>query len=129
MRKLTSGLLLTGLMTLAGCSSNSSHEQQLALLAQNRAGVISAELPLESGPLSIMRAKATANVITIMMIYNHDAQGAKPIEDVMKQSIKSYCSQAEIRSNLDLGLVYRIEMRNARGKLMVDQVISKQTCQ
>ncbi|MBJ7019137.1 type II secretion system pilot lipoprotein GspS-beta, partial [Vibrio cholerae] len=33
-----------------------------------------------------------------------------------------------IRSNLDVGISYRIQMRNTRGQLMTDQLVTKQTC-
>ena len=116
-------------MIVAGCSSTSSEKQkQLELLAQNRANLLSAELPLESGPLSIMRANAKASTIEIMMVYNQDAPGAKDTRQVLKQSIHTYCSSPDTRNNLEVGLSYRIKMRNSRGQLMADELVTYDRC-
>ncbi|MCE0492716.1 GspS/AspS pilotin family protein [Vibrio salinus] len=111
------------------CSSSSNEEKQLELLAMNRASLIEAELPIEVGPLHIMRASANKNIVEIMMIYNSDSKGAKPIKQVLAQSIHYYCSDKTTLTNLDIGLTYRIKMRNPRGQLMIDKIINKQTCE
>jgi hypothetical protein len=115
-------------LVLVGCSSNGDQQKYLEAVASNRANVISAELPLEFGPLSVMRASAKGSTVEIMMIYNEGQKGAKPIDQVLKTSINTYCSDSTTRANLDLGLTYRIKMRNTRGQLVVDQFISKATC-
>ncbi|EMQ2875259.1 hypothetical protein ATY35_15905 [Vibrio cidicii] len=119
---------ILALSALAGCSSNDERERQLELMASNRAGMLSAGLPLEHGPLKVMRISANKSVIEMMMIYNSDAQGAKPTEQVLANSIQSYCNSDEIRSQLDLGLAYRIKIRNSRGQLVADQLVTAQTC-
>ncbi|KJY83260.1 hypothetical protein TW81_09630 [Vibrio galatheae] len=112
-----------------GCASTSTDNQkQLELLAQSRANLLSTELPLESGPLSIMRASAKGSTIEIMMVYNDDAKGAKPTAQVLNNSIQTYCQATETRNNLDVGISYRIKMRNSRGQLMADELITKQRC-
>ena len=117
-------------LALAGCSSSDQDKQrQLEMMAQHRAGVLSAGLPIEYGPLKVMRVLAKNTVIEIMMIYNQDAQGAKPLNQVLKSSVNSYCTSSEVRANLDMGLAYNIKIRNTRGQLMVEQLISKQTCE
>lgn len=128
MKTLTLGLAVLTTALLAGCSSTAEKERHLELLAGNRASLISAELPLEYGPLSIMRANSKGSTIEIMMIYNTDDRNAKPIDQVMQSSMRSYCTNKDTRDNLDAGLSYRIKMRNARGKLMVDQLVNKETC-
>ncbi|CAK1752963.1 Beta-barrel assembly machine subunit BamC [Vibrio crassostreae] len=118
------------LALLAGCSSSEHDEQrQLEMMAQHRAGVLSAGLPIEYGPLSVMRVLAKNTVIEIMMIYNQDAKGAKPLNQVVDMSVNSYCTNSEVRANLDMGLAYNIKIRNTRGQLMVEKLISKDTCQ
>ncbi|MDC0609666.1 GspS/AspS pilotin family protein [Vibrio sp.] len=114
---------------LFACSSTSNEEKQLELLAANRASLIQSELPYEVGPLHIMRASASKSMIEIMMIYNSDESGAKPIKQVLNQSIKFYCNDKTTLANLDIGIAYRIKMRNPRGQLMVDQIITKKTCE
>lgn len=117
-------------LVLAGCSSSDQDQQrQLEMMAQHRAGVLSAGLPIEYGPLKVMRVLAKNTVIEIMMIYNQDAQGAKPLNQVLKTSVNSYCTNSEVRANLDMGLAYNIKIRNTRGQSMVEQLISKQTCE
>ncbi|OMO26839.1 hypothetical protein BH582_21620 [Vibrio sp. 10N.222.47.A9] len=116
---------------LAGCSSSSEQDiqRQLEMMAQHRAGVLSAGLPIEYGPLSVMRVLAKNTVIEIMMIYNQDAKGAKPLNQVVDMSVNSYCTNSEVRANLDMGLAYNIKIRNTRGQLIVEKLISKDTCQ
>ncbi|MEZ8823205.1 GspS/AspS pilotin family protein [Vibrio amylolyticus] len=126
MRKIIIALLLP--FILLGCSSNAEQQRHLELLANNRASVLSSELPLEHGPLSIMRASAKGTTIEIMMVYNDDARGALPVQQVMKMSVNSYCSNPEVKSNLEVGISYRIKIRNSRGQLMVDEYIDKNTC-
>ncbi|OIQ26644.1 GspS/AspS pilotin family protein [uncultured Vibrio sp.] len=115
-------------LLVIGCSSNAEQQRHLELLANNRANVLSSELPLEHGPLSIMRATAKGTTIEIMMVYNDDARGAKPVQQVMKMSVNSYCSNSEVKSNLEVGISYRIKIRNSRGQLMVDEYIDINTC-
>ncbi|WP_194435276.1 GspS/AspS pilotin family protein [Vibrio fluminensis] len=118
---------LITLATLAGCAGN-SQQQHLELLASNRASVLAGELPLEAGPLSIMRATAKGTTIEIMMVYNQDQAGAKPIEQVMNRGISYYCSNKDTKANLEAGLSYRLKMRNTRGQLMLDQFVSEESC-
>ncbi len=63
------------------------------------------------------------------MVYNADEKNAKPIDQVLATSIKTFCSNKNIRTNLDVGLSYRIKMRNSRGQLMVDELITQDTCE
>ncbi|PFG45791.1 type II secretion system (T2SS) pilotin (S protein) [Vibrio sp. ES.051] len=113
---------------LIGCSSNNDVQRQLELMASNRAGVLSAGLPLKYGPLQIMRVSSNKNVVEMMMIYNDGALGAKPLDQVLNTSIYTYCSAPEIRKQIDMGLMYRIKVRNSRGQLMADELVSGQTC-
>lgn len=122
-------VLVAAAAILAGCSSASAEKQRhLELLAGNRASLLSSELPLEHGPLSIMRASAKGTTIEIMMVYNQEAPGAKPTAQVLKQSIHTYCSAESTKENLDVGLSYRIKMRNSRGQLMADELVTKERC-
>ncbi|MCK6261866.1 GspS/AspS pilotin family protein [Vibrio sp. ZSDE26] len=127
MRKILISLLSS--LVLFGCSSNAEQQRHLELLANNRASVLSAELPLEHGPLSIIRANAKGTTIEIMMVYNDDARGAKPVQQVMQMSVNSYCASPEVKSNLEVGLSYQIKIRNSRGQLMIDQLINNATCE
>ncbi len=74
MKKSSLGLALLSLAVLAGCSANAEREKNLELLAANRASILSSELPLEYGPLNIMRANAKGSTIELMMVYNTDHQ-------------------------------------------------------
>tara|TARA_Y100001956_G_C4122262_1_gene188147 strand:- start:539 stop:937 length:399 start_codon:yes stop_codon:yes gene_type:complete len=123
------GAFCSLVLALSGCSSSAQKQQHLELLADNRAQLLSSELPLEAGPLSIMRANAKGSTIELMMVYNQDAKGAKPTAQVLQQSISTYCSNPTIRSNLEVGLTYRIKMRNNRGQLMADELVNLQRCE
>ncbi len=126
MKKLLCFFLAIG--ALAGCSSSGDKQRELELMASNRAGMLSAGLPLEQGPLQIMRVSSNKNVIEMMMIYNEGALGAKPLKQVIGSSIYTYCHTPDIREQLEVGLLYRIMVRNSRGQLVADELISEQTC-
>lgn len=112
MKKLLCLFLVFG--ALAGCSSSDDKQHQLELMASNRAGVLSAGLPLEYGPLKILRISSNKNVVEMMMIYNDDALGAKPLNQVVNTSIYTYCNTPAVREQIDMGLMYRIKVRNSR---------------
>jgi hypothetical protein len=126
MKKLLCLFLVFG--ALAGCSSSDDKQHQLELMASNRAGVLSAGLPLEYGPLKILRISSNKNVVEMIMIYNDDALGAKPLNQVVNTSIYTYCNTPAVREQIDMGLMYRIKVRNSRGQLMADELVSAQTC-
>lgn len=120
---------LIALLTLAGCASSAQDKQrQIEMLAQSRASVLSSTLPIEKGPLSVMKASANKGTVEIMMLYNTDAKGAKPIEEVIRSSMNYYCTDSEVKTNLDMGLAYRILIRNTRGQLMSNQYIDNSSC-
>ncbi|MDA0147816.1 GspS/AspS pilotin family protein [Vibrio sp. LaRot3] len=114
--------------SVMGCASNSDEQKQLELLANNRASILAAELPIEAGPLSIMRASAKGSTIEIMMVYNEEQKGAKSVPQVIANSKQYYCSNKDTKQNLAAGLSYRIKMRNSRGQLTADEFISEATC-
>lgn len=116
-------------MIIVGCSSTSAEkERHLTQLAQNRANLLASELPLEAGPLSIMRASSKGSNVEIMMVYNADAPGAKPAATVLSNSINAYCTSADTKANLEVGLSYRIKMRNSRGQLIADEMVTLERC-
>ena len=75
-----------------------------------------------------MRASSKGTTIEIMMVYNQEQQGAKPLQQVLNTSITRYCTNKDTKANLDAGLSYRIKMRNSRGQLMADEFVSQETC-
>ena len=118
-------ILIPALLTiLAGCSSTSDQDKQIEAIAKHRADILSASLPVEHGPLTVMQAKSRGKVVELMMLYN----GEKSPAELMASSINFYCSSAEIKTNLELGLEYLIKMRNSRGQLLLEQVISSKNC-
>ncbi len=126
MKKLLCCFLAIG--ALAGCTSSDDKQRQLELMASNRAGMLSAGLPLEQGPLQIMRVSSNKNVVEMMMIYNEGALGAKPLSQVINSSIYTFCHSPDIRQQIDMGLMYRVKVRNSRGQLVADELISEQSC-
>ncbi|WP_394128303.1 GspS/AspS pilotin family protein [Vibrio hepatarius] len=129
MIRVKSLILLTLAGILAGCSSATAEKQRhLEMLADSRANLLASELPLEHGPLSIMRASAKGTTIEMMMVYNQDAPGAKPTAQVLKQSVHTYCTNPATKNNLEVGLSYRIKIRNSRGQLMADELITHERC-
>ncbi|MGL6027227.1 MAG: GspS/AspS pilotin family protein [Vibrio sp.] len=129
MKKIVLCSVLVSMLILAGCSSGAADKQRnLELLAGNRASLLATKLPLEAGPLNILRATAKGTSIELVMVYNDDAIDAKPTEQVLNHALNRFCTNNDTRSNLDVGLSYRIQMRNSRGQLMADQWVTKEFC-
>ncbi|NAW67925.1 type II secretion system pilot lipoprotein GspS-beta [Vibrio sp. V27_P1S3P104] len=128
MKKSLLGITSLMFILLSGCSSTGDQQKHLELLAANRASVLNAELPIEQGPLNIMRASSKGTMIEMMMIYNIDQQGAQSLTQVIENSVQRFCSSTDIRANLDAGISYRLQVRNPRGQLMVDQIVTKTQC-
>ncbi len=127
MKKIVLSSVIASTLLLVGCSSGSAEKQRnLELLAGNRASLLSTELPLEFGPLNILRATAKGSTVELMMVYNTDANNAKPTEQVLQSAVSSFCANKDI--HLDIGISYRIQMRNTRGQLMADQLVTKESC-
>ena len=124
----TWGVIALSGVLLAGCSSNSEREKTLEMIATNRAALLASELPLEYGPLHIMRANAKGSTIEMMMVYNNSAPNAKSTQEVLTNSEKAFCNNNTIMENLTTGISYRIKMRDSRGTLLVDQLITQETC-
>lgn len=124
----TWGVIALSGVLMAGCTSNSEREKTLEMIATNRAALLASELPLEYGPLHIMRANAKGSTIEIMMVYNNSAPNAKPTREVLANSEKAFCNNKTIMENLTTGVSYRIKIRDNRGNLLVDQAITKESC-
>ncbi|WP_086984489.1 type II secretion system pilot lipoprotein GspS-beta [Vibrio aphrogenes] len=108
---------------LAGCASQPN---EVEMMADHRANVIEAGLPFKLGPLNVMHAKAKGNTVNLLMIYN--STGSIAPSALVDASVKSYCQSNEVRSVLKKGVIYQITVRSERGKLLVDENISEQTC-
>ena len=125
--KMRIALIASITFTFLGCVSQGKQEKQLEILAANRASLIQSELPVKvSNMISIMRASAYGETIEIMMICHSSSED---LEQILMQGVQSYCSDKVTITNLDIGLVYRIKVRNSRGKLLSDRVIDKGLCQ
>lgn len=128
MKRIFSKLALAPLLLtiVVGCSSSSDKQRQIEAIASHRATILSNNLPIEHGPLTIMQAKANGNVVEIMMIYNGD--GAIPPQQLVEKSVSYYCSNSEVLANLSHGVIYDIKLRSERGQLLIDQIVSLDSC-
>ncbi len=50
------------------------------------------------------------------MIYNDNALGAKPLYQVMSSGVYTCCHSPHMRKQLDMGLMYRVKVRNSRDR-------------
>ena len=118
-------VLLTILTTsiLFGCSST----DQVSIMADHRAAVLESSLPYKSGPLHIMSAQAKDHTVELLMIYNDTGKIAPSA--LIDASIRYYCSDKEVRTVLDQGVVYKLILRSERGKLISEEVASKEACE
>ncbi|MFH0256872.1 type II secretion system pilot lipoprotein GspS-beta [Vibrio rumoiensis] len=117
-------LALLSATLLIGCSSTPS---EVEMMADHRASVIESGLPYKIGPLNVMSAKSNGNTVDLLMIYN--STGSISPSALVDASIQTYCKSNEVRSVLKKGVIYHIIIRSERGKMLVDQNISEQTCQ
>ncbi|GEM81462.1 GspS/AspS pilotin family protein [Vibrio superstes] len=113
-------------LILAGCSSNGDKQRELELKADRRAGILSSSLPIEYGPLTITRASAKGSVVIIEMLYNQS--GSKSADQLVASAKNYYCSSEDVRATMEEGISYLIKVRNNRGQLVVEEMISTQTC-
>ncbi|MDV7102956.1 GspS/AspS pilotin family protein [Vibrio sp. TH_r3] len=123
--KLAASALL--LLIVAGCSSSGDKERQIEAIASHRATILSNSLPIEHGPLTIMQAKANGHIVELMMLYNDD--GTISPQQLMDNSVRYYCTNTDVEGNLQHGVVYNLKMRSPRGQLLIDQVVSLETCE
>ncbi len=113
--------LLSGLVLL-GCAN-----PEVKIMAEHRASVIAAGLPYKYGPLNVMSTKSKGNTVEILMIYNND--GKTDLEALVNKSIETFCSDNEVRSVIDKGVIYQIQVRNERGQLIKEQRADSETCE
>ncbi|MFV0574102.1 MAG: type II secretion system pilot lipoprotein GspS-beta [Vibrio sp.] len=114
---------LVAAATLAGCASTPS---EIEMMADQRASLIESSLPITVGPLNIMSAKANGNIVDITMIYNSTATIAPSA--LVDASASAYCKDENVRSVLDKGVIYHINVRSERGQMLVDKTIDSQSC-
>ncbi|WP_375750217.1 type II secretion system pilot lipoprotein GspS-beta [Vibrio sp. HN007] len=117
-------VLSTGLFA---CSSTREQDAKIEAIASHRAQILSAGLPIEHGPLTVMQAKADGKVINMLMIYN-SSNGQLP-EGLLDKSTKYYCSNNEIKTNLEQGISYKITIKNSRGQTLVEHPVSQASCE
>lgn len=121
-------LLFITTFVLTGCTSNDEKNRQLELLASNQSEILSKSIPIEYGALKILRVSSNENIVSMLMIYNDKGHSEKEIYQIITSSVKTYCNTSLIRKKMDLGLVYKIEIRNPRGKLITSELISNESC-
>lgn len=119
-------IALFATLTLAGCASNDEQQRELELQADRRANILASSLPLEYGPLTIMRATSKNEVVIIEMLYNQ--AGSKPADQLMASAKNYYCTSDDVKAAMDDGIRYLIRIRNSRGQTVVEEMISSTTC-
>jgi len=120
--------ITTASLMLVGCASSDDNQKQINMLAEQRASILSTGLPFEYGPLNVLRANAKQGVIELMMIYNADGANLSA-QNLMSQAVDYYCSNKDVKNTLEVGVNYRLMLRNPRGQLLLDQFVTMDTCQ
>ncbi|MDN3679898.1 GspS/AspS pilotin family protein [Vibrio tapetis subsp. quintayensis] len=120
-------LSLMAVLLVSGCASNNDKQKTINLVAEQRASILSAGLPIEYGPLNIMRANAKEGIVEILMIFNAD-DAPQSSKQLMSHAVDYYCSSKEVKGNMEIGVKYRLMLRNPRGQLLIDQMVTKDTC-
>ncbi|CED71108.1 GspS/AspS pilotin family protein [Aliivibrio wodanis] len=120
-------LILTALSTLllSGCASN-EQQQEIEMLADYRASILSSTLPLEIGSLTLLQVKERQGVVE--MVFLDSGNGDTNTNQIIETSITTYCNDNEIRPVLEKGVAYRYLIRNSRGQKQNDILVTEQSC-
>lgn len=111
---------------LAGCASKDEKQKELELKADRRAGILASSLPITYGPLTIAKASAKGTTVIIEMLYNQS--GNKPASQLVDSAKAYYCSSDDVRASMNEGINYQIKVRNNRGQMVVEDMITKTSC-
>ncbi|AAW85517.1 GspS/AspS pilotin family protein [Aliivibrio fischeri] len=120
-------ILLTAIsaIILSGCASN-EQQQEIEMLADYRASVLASVLPLEMGQLTLLQAKAKQGVVEMMFL--DGGNGEISTNQIIENSITTFCKDKEVRPVLDKGVTYRYIIRNSRGQKQNDIIVNEQSC-
>ncbi|GGK23128.1 GspS/AspS pilotin family protein [Aliivibrio fischeri] len=120
-------ILLTAIsaIILSGCASN-EQQQEIEMLADYRASVLASVLPLEMGQLTLLQAKAKQGVVEMMFL--DGGNGEVSTNQIIENSITTFCKDKEVRPVLDKGVTYRYIIRNSRGQKQNDIIVNEQSC-
>ncbi|MUK60775.1 hypothetical protein GNP81_07710 [Aliivibrio fischeri] len=120
-------ILLTAIsaIILSGCASN-EQQQEIEMLADYRASVLASVLPLEMGQLTLLQAKAKQGVVKMMFL--DGGNGEISTNQIIENSITTFCKDKEVRPVLDKGVTYRYIIRNSRGQKQNDIIVNEQSC-
>ncbi|WP_063654828.1 GspS/AspS pilotin family protein [Aliivibrio fischeri] len=120
-------ILLTTIsaIILSGCASN-EQQQEIEMLADYRASVLASVLPLEMGQLTLLQAKAKQGVVEMMFL--DGGNGEISTNQIIENSITTFCKDKEVRPVLDKGVTYRYIIRNSRGQKQNDIIVNEQSC-
>ena len=83
------------------------------MLADYRASILASTVPLEMGQLTLIQVKEKQGVVE--MIFLDSGSGEMSTNQIIENSITTYCNDKEIRPVLEKGVSYRYLIRNARG--------------
>ncbi|MUK65012.1 GspS/AspS pilotin family protein [Aliivibrio fischeri] len=120
-------ILLTAIsaIILSGCASN-EQQQEIEMLADYRASILASVLPLEMGQLTLLQAKAKQGVVEMMFL--DGGNGEISTNQIIENSITTFCKDKEVRPVLDKGVTYRYIIRNSRGQKQNDIIVNEQSC-
>lgn len=96
------------------------------MLADYRASVLASVLPLEMGQLTLLQAKAKQGVVEMMFL--DGGNGEVSTNQIIENSITTFCKDKEVRPVLDKGVTYRYIIRNSRGQKQNDIIVNEQSC-
>ena len=120
-------IILTALSAIlfSGCASN-EQQQEIEMLADYRASILASTVPLEMGPLTLIQVKEKQAVVE--MVFLDGGSGEMSTNQIIENSITTYCNDKEIRPVLEKGVSYRYLIRNSRGQKQNDILVTEQSC-
>ncbi|CAH0533280.1 hypothetical protein VST7929_01144 [Vibrio stylophorae] len=114
--------LLSSLFLLSGCASQ---EPESHVLARYRADVTIKKLPQELPGYRLINVKAKENRVRYVFLRTDSKANAQRFSQNIS---KGFCQSEELKSLLDQGVVYEIEIRDANTKIVADKLVTLQDC-
>lgn len=123
----TGRVALIGVITLllSACSSTSDLEIAESFALQ-RADMLSKIVPVPMNGYNLVRAKANSTQIELTLLYAGSGDIAPAA--LAERLEKTYCQDTEIASLMEKGVNYKLLFRDARGRPVLERVITHKEC-
>lgn len=109
------------IVLLSGCLS--SH-MSVSALSDYRATIISSQLPLKVGPLTLVKAQSDGQYVTLYF----NKEGILDMDNLIKRVALHFCGSLETRDLMNRGVSYRISTFDSTKMETQIHIISEEKC-